>query len=110
MQHWRGHFHKLPVRRRRQRCGPSESAVIATGERSEVSRVIHAPRSEHRPAIRHQHGVAMTLVFFFRATGDDDMPRRISRDVHSRDGNAAQGARRGPREGGHVCSMEKRTA
>ena len=72
--------------------------------------MIHAPRGEHRPAIRHQHRVAMALVFFFRATGDDDMPCRIGRDVHGRDGNAAQGAWRRPGKGGHVPGMEKRAA
>lgn len=110
MEHRRGLFHKLPVRRRRQRCAPGEPAIIAAGERAEVPRVIHAPRGEHRLSIRHQHGVAMTLVVLFRATRDDDMPRRISGDVHGRDGNVAQGARRRPGKGGHVCGMEKRAA
>ena len=102
MEHRRGLFHELPVRRRRQRGAPCEAAVITASERTEVSRVIHAPCGEHRPAIRHQNRVAMALVFLLRATGDDDMPSRIRRDVHGRDGNAAQGARRGAFKGGHA--------
>ena len=110
VEHWRGHFHKLPVRRRGQRGSPGETAVIAAGERSEVSRVVHAPGGEHRLSIRHQHRVAMALVVLFCATSNDDMPCRITRDVHGRDGNGAQGARRRPGKGGHVLGMEKRAA
>jgi hypothetical protein len=38
------------------------------------------------------------------------MPSRIRRDVHGRDGNAAQGARRGAFKGRHALGMEKRAA
>lgn len=110
MQHWRGHFHEPPVIRRGQMGSPSEASIIAASERAEVPRVIHAPSGEHRPTIRHEHRVAMPLVFLFRATGDDDMSRGISRDVHGRNGYRAQSARRGPGEGGHVCAIEKRAA
>lgn len=110
MEHRRGLFHKLPVRRRGQRRSPGEPAIIAASERAEVSRVIHAPCREHCPAIRHEHRVAMPLVFLFRAAGDDDLPCRIGRDVHGRDGNRAQGARSRPGKGGHVRRMNEGAA
>lgn len=110
MEHRRGLFHKLPVRRRGQRRSPSEAGVIAASKRAEVPRVIHAPCREHRPAIRHEHRVAMALVFLLRATGDDDLPCRIRRDVHGRDGNGAQGARSRPGKGGHVRRMDEGAA
>lgn len=110
MQHRRGLFHKLPVRRRGQWGSPGEATIIAASQRAKMPGVIHAPCGEHRPAIRHQHRVAMALVFFFRAPGDDDLPRRISRNVHRRDGNCAQGARRGPRKRGSVRSMDEGAA
>lgn len=72
--------------------------------------MIHAPSGEHGPAIRHEHRVAMPLVFLFRATGDDDMPRGIRRDVHGRDGNRAQGFRRGSSKGRSFCCMDEGTA
>ncbi len=110
MEHRRGLFHELPVRRRLQRRSPGEPAIIAAGERAEVPRVIHAPCREHRPAIRHEHRVAMPLVFLLRATGDDDLPCRIRRDVHGRDGNRSQGARSRPGKGGHVRRMDEGAA